>query len=53
MVAVATEGRWRLYYHGLREKGGSACGIGVALTDKVNSEEFEGVRVAFSKRHQS
>ncbi len=42
-----------MYYHGLREKGGSACGIGVALTDKESSEEFEGVRVAFCKRPTS
>ncbi|CAL8468150.1 g7689 [Coccomyxa elongata] len=46
------EGRWRMYYHGLREKGGCACGIGVALTDKESSEEFEGIRVAFCKRPQ-
>ncbi|EIE20651.1 hypothetical protein COCSUDRAFT_30400 [Coccomyxa subellipsoidea C-169] len=47
------DGRWRLYYHGLRQKGGSASGVGLALTDKESSEEFEGVRVAFNKRPQS
>lgn len=52
-MSMRADGRWRLYYHGLRVKGGSACGIGLALTDRESSEEFEGIRVAFSKRPQS
>ncbi len=44
------DGRWRLYYAGLSRKGGGATGVGLAMTDKENVEEFEGVRVAFRRR---
>lgn len=44
------EGRWRLYYTGLCQRGGAAKGIGLAMTDKEDTEEFEGVRVAFKRR---
>ena len=44
------EGRWRLYYAGLKQEGGPAQGIGLAMTDKEDMEEFEGVRVAFRRR---
>ena len=44
------EGRWRLYYAGVRQVGGPGQGIGLAMTDKEDMEEFEGVRVAFRRR---
>ncbi|CAK0770976.1 hypothetical protein CVIRNUC_003820 [Coccomyxa viridis] len=37
------DGRWRLYYAGLSRKGGGATGVGLAMTDKENVEEFEGL----------
>ena len=46
-VSYAADGRWRLYYHGLSSVGGSASGVGLALTDKEDLAEFEGVRCAF------
>ncbi len=44
------EGRWRLYYAGLGQVGAPAQGIGLAMTDKEDMTEFEGVRVAFRRR---
>ena len=44
------EGRWRLYYAGLGQVGGAAKGIGLAMTNKEDMQEFEGVRVAFRRR---
>ena len=44
------EGRWRLYYAGLGQVSGAAKGIGLAMTDKEDMQEFEGVRVAFRRR---
>ena len=46
----AADGRWRVYYHGLGGAGGAATGIGVAITDKEDRAEFEGVRCAFKRR---
>ena len=47
---VLAEGRWRLYYAGLGQVGGPGQGIGLAMTDKEDMLEFEGVRVAFRRR---
>ncbi len=47
---MLAEGRWRLYYAGLGQVGGPGQGIGLAMTDKEDMLEFEGVRVAFRRR---
>ena len=49
-TGVLAEGRWRLYYAGLGQAGGPAQGIGLAMTDKEDMTEFEGVRTAFRRR---
>ena len=40
MFISCAEGRWRLYYAGLRQIGGAARWIGLAMTDKKDMQEF-------------